>query len=212
MTPIGEEKYQVEIMKEHFFSYSIKSDVLIIEAVGGLFDDWHKDGNSPYQIAIDLGIPVLLVADGFASCQTLGIMLNSLFAYNAELDLAGIIINRVSSKKHFERIIETVESEYKEKIIGYLRNCQELFINERHLGLTTVPEINDIDRHIEFLSETINKTLSFDYFLGLSKTVQYEIIETAGFKTKNRCKIAVAKDKAFSFYYEYNLEYLRKFI
>ena len=210
LTPVGEEVSQIEIIKEQFNLYASDSDALIIEAVGGLFDDWHKDGNSPYQIAIELGVPVVLVADGYASCQTLGIMLNSLFEYNSELDLAGIIINRVCSEQHFERIIETVKTKYKKRIIGYLLNSKELFINERYLGLTTVPEIKNIKEHIDNLAKTFNKTLSIDSFIGLTKHFTTETSKTVGVQIKKCCKIAVAKDKAFSFYYGYNLDYLRQ--
>ena len=130
--------------------------------------------------------------------------------YNARSFKLGPDYIDVCSEQHFERIIETIKTKYKKRIIGYLLNSKELFINERHLGLTTVPEIKNIKEHIDNLAKTFNKTLSIDSFIILTKYFTTDTSRTVGAQIKKCCKIAVAKDKAFSFYYGYNLDYLRQ--
>jgi cobyrinic acid a,c-diamide synthase len=198
----------VEIIKNHFYSYSSDSDALVIEAVGGIFDDWYHDGNNPAQIAIDLGINVILVADGFSYCQTLGLMLNPIFEYKKELNISGLIINKVSSKEHYERIVETLSDKHKNKTLGYINGSEELFINERHLGLMTAAELENRNSKIPKLAKIFSKSID------LNKLISNYIVVPNSFTCKKRClsttkcRIAVAKDKAFSFYYAYNLSYL----
>ncbi len=202
LTPIGKENNSTEILRSHFYSYSNSADVLIIEADGGIFGDWYHDGNSPAQIACDLDLPVILVADAFTYCQTLGIMLNPLFTFKPGLNLAGIILNKVTSKQHFERITETVDTKNRNKIFGYIPPEETLFINERHLGLKTKSELSEIDieTKIDKISSFFSKQISIDCLKKL-QVEQPAIKKTQTSKQKNiKFKIAIAKDKAFSFY------------
>ncbi|MCX5774142.1 MAG: cobyrinate a,c-diamide synthase [Fusobacteria bacterium] len=210
LTPFGENYRQKEILKETFYSYAETSDALVVEGVGGLFDDWNNDGNNPAQIAIDLGIPILLIADGFSFCQTLGIMLNPLFEYNPELKIAGVVLNKISSDKHFEKIIEPISPQHKDKIIGYISADEKLFINERHLGLITESETDNISERTNYLAEIFSRIINLDFILQLNVEIPLQyLVETISHQ-KYKCRIAVARDKAFSFHYQYNLDCLER--
>lgn len=211
LTPFCELDRQKEILRETFYSYASTSDALVVEGVGGLFDDWNNDGNNPAQIAVDLNIPILLIADGFSFCQTLGIMLNPLLEYKPELRIAGVLLNKISSKKHFEKILETISAHHKDKIIGYISADEKLFINERHLGLITESETDNISERTHYLSDMFSKVIPVDSLLKLQMEIPivHQKIKTNTHHAE-KCRIAVARDKAFSFYYQYNLDYLEE--
>ncbi|MCP4179304.1 MAG: cobyrinate a,c-diamide synthase [bacterium] len=198
------------IIKNHFYSYSSDADALVIEAVGGIFDDWYHDGNNPAQIAVDLDVNIILVADGFSYCQTLGIMLNPLFDYKKELNISGLIINKVSSKEHYERIIETLSEEFKSKAIGYINGSEELFINERHLGLMTAPELKNRSSKIPKLAKIFSNSIDLEKIILNTIEIPDRFINNRKSSSIKKCRIAVAKDKAFSFYYAYNLSCLEE--
>jgi len=207
LTPKGLENSSTLILKEHFYSYSEDCDTMVIEAVGGIYDDWYHDGNNPAQIAIDLDLEVILVADGFSYCQTLGIMLNSVINHNKDLKVSSVILNRISSKEHYERILETISPEYKHMFIGFLELDKHLFIPERHLGLATANESDNIlsrkSKLIEIFSKFNTKYFTQKNIIINSLPKSY-VMSTRG----KRFRIAIAYDKAFSFYYAYNLQLL----
>ncbi|HJO91960.1 MAG TPA: cobyrinate a,c-diamide synthase [Victivallales bacterium] len=203
-------KDAVKVIKDHFYSYSTDAEALVIEAVGGIFDDWYHDGNNPAQIALDLGVNVILVADGFSYCQTLGIMLNPIFEYKKELNISGLIINKVSSQEHYSRIIETLSEKHKRKAIGYISGSEDLFINERHLGLMTAPELKHRSSKIPRLAEIFSKSIDLEKLISNTIEIPSKFTYKTSSSSIKKCRIAVAKDKAFSFYYAYNLSFLEE--
>lgn len=211
MTPYGKEDKGSNILKDVFSSYLHESDALVVEAVGGIFDDWNNDGNNPAQIAIDIELPVILVADGYSYCQTLGIMLNSVLEYNKKLQIEGVLINRIACEKQFYKILETMRPEIKSKVIGFVPNDNNLFIEERHLGLITERESDCPSARVEYLAKKFLNTISEEFLTGLKFKchVNPNPILTLP-SAKKLCKIAVGRDKAFSFYYQYNLDFLEK--
>jgi len=196
------------ILKKHFDEYASLSDVSIVEAVGGIFDDWEKINESPADIAIALNLGVILVADGFSYCQTLGIMLNSVISHNPKLNIIGIIINKIHSESHYQRIVDGVDNKYKHMILGFIKGNKKLFIEERHLGLVTAPEILNIKEKADETASNIEKFINYENFLQLISHKQIKVkFPVINNKHSMVCKIGIPYDKAFSFYYRYNLEY-----
>jgi cobyrinic acid a,c-diamide synthase len=96
-TPPGCEAEADTLLSNRFRTALAGCDIAIVEAVGGIFDDWEGEGDSPAAIAKTLGLPLLLVCDGRASCQTAGVEAAALMDADPELDVIGAVFPEVSS-------------------------------------------------------------------------------------------------------------------
>ncbi|MBP2201695.1 cobyrinic acid a,c-diamide synthase [Methanococcus voltae] len=124
------------------------------------------------------------------------------------------------------------------KIIGAIPRSEELTVSQRHLGLVPTPEKkNEMTSQIELWAETIENSLDLDLLKELSdadfdtnlnveniKNIKnlenIENIEKIGTNeccnlenglwdvNKNNCKVAIAHDEAFNFYYWDNIDAL----
>jgi len=203
-----------EQVLSEFYGAIGDADVLVIEAVGGLFDDWHNDLNSPAEIAKLLGVPVLVVMDARASCQTAGIMASGLIDHDPKLDLSGFVFTRVNSERHFESIMDGVDKAHQSLSFSYLPYKKELHTEERHLGLHIAEEMVKGHKITEF-ARIFGQYLDLEHILHspVEFVMPEELLEKSYIQEPSpsscRCRFAVAKDRAFSFYYETNLALLR---
>jgi cobyrinic acid a,c-diamide synthase len=97
-------------------------------------------------------------------------------------------------------------------VLGGLPSDQALVFPERHLGLRTADEGSVPDSIFDRLGEAINKWCDVTRIVELADgapPLEYELSVTEGIVTPKICKIAIAFDEAFHFYYEYNLALLR---
>jgi cobyrinic acid a,c-diamide synthase len=87
----------------------------------------------------------------------------------------------------------------------------EAKLESRHLGLVTAQEIADLKEKVNRLGETVEQYIDLDGILEIAQSAkQYEIAEKKELCDTKQLRIAVARDKAFCFYYEDNLDLLRQ--
>lgn len=131
--------------------------------------------------------------------------------YNSELNFAGVIFNRVASENHFTRLKTSVHDV---PVLGYLPRELDFEIPHRHLGLIVAEENPLAGERLDRLAEMILKHIDIDLILRNS---EIEIPNADHSRTRGWEKsvggnkgprIAVAYDKAFTFYYEDNLDLL----
>ena len=80
------------------------SDLFLIEGVMGLFDGALQSGESgngsTASVAIELGIPIILVIDASSQAQSVAALASGLLNHDKQLNFAGVILNRVRSQRH----------------------------------------------------------------------------------------------------------------
>jgi cobyrinic acid a,c-diamide synthase len=205
-----------DVLEEEFRRKSGTADALVVEAVGGLFDDWSGDGTSAANIAKRLGLPVILVMPGFASCQTVGIMTNALLTHDPDLTIAGVVYSMVTNDAHLDAILRGVERQHRPRILGYTPYSRDAYLPERHLGLPTVAETPGIDQTAERWADAVERHVTMESLLQLTipampdigRSVMGRVVDVPS--SAPACRVAVARDQAFSFYYAFNLEYLEE--
>ena len=84
-----------------------------------------------------------------------------------------------------------------------------LLLESRHLGLVTAKEILDIKDKIKRLSDVLEKTIDFDKLLKIASIEKLESKSLNINKIKD-VRIGIARDKAFCFYYDSNIDLLKK--
>jgi cobyrinic acid a,c-diamide synthase len=189
---------------------SATSDIAIIEGVMGLFDGrTGSDGNtgSTAEVATLLAAPIVLVIDAHAMAQTAGAIALGCTSAVPGVRVAAVVLNRVAGERHAEMCRGAIEDMSGIPVVGWLPRDAAIAVPERHLGLT-LPDEQTAD--FERLGELVAEHVDLDALLAVARNAPpldapAERIVVAG----RRAVIGVARDAAFSFYYEDSLDLLR---
>jgi cobyrinic acid a,c-diamide synthase len=123
--------------------------------------------------------------------------------------IKAVILNNVS-KHLYKTYKEMIEDQLGIFVAGYMPYEPDVTLGSRHLGLITAKEIDSLKQKLDLLSSIAEETIDIDLLIDIAKNSEpfdYEDIEI-----KKICdvKIAVAKDRAFCFYYQDSLDLLEK--
>jgi cobyrinic acid a,c-diamide synthase len=184
------------------------ADLIIGEGVMGLFDGARgpaRDGlaaGSTAELAHTLGLPIVLVVDGAGMGQSLAATVRGFVSHDPRVRVAGIIINRVTSKGHGRLLADAIAAAVPGvPVLGVVPRIAALDIPSRHLGLLQAAEIADLDRRFDLAAAAIAGCVALDHLEMIAQC------GTAGANTNARLmaplgnRIAVARDEAFAFAY-----------
>lgn len=195
-----------ERTRELFVRTSCGKDIAIIEGAMGLYDGGL---HSTAGIAKLLGVPVILVVDAKSLGESAAAVALGFREYDHDVNLAGVILNRVGSSYHVRIIADELER-LGIKCFGALRRDDGLGVPERHLGLVPVDEGAGYDS--ERLRLAVEDGIDIDELLRNSETAPDFHTNTVHEKPtpQNSVRIGVARDEAFSFYYPESLGMLEE--
>lgn len=195
-----------QFCRKIFHNRSKNCDIAVVEGVMGLFDG--EKGSGAY-LAQQLSIPVVLIIDVRSSAQSVAAVLHGFESYRSEVKFAGVIFNFVGSERHKELIKNEVEANCKTPILGFIPRCESLQLPERHLGLHMGEELKEtikLDQIVTLIKDNIDLNL-------LRKRTEYQecfcLAEDDSMENAMEHKkvtLAVARDEAFCFYYQDNLD------
>ena len=197
-----------------FARASAGADIAVIEGMMGLFDSATPTGEegSTAQIAKWLDAPVILVTDASGVARTIAAVAAGFVRFDPAVRVAGMICNRVGSRGHLD-LLRAVEPEV--PIVGGFPAAADLAFPERHLGLLMADESNVPQRLIDGWSRLAAEWLDLDAIVEIARTAPALKAEHASelkqvdSNSQPRCRIGIAHDAAFHFYYEDNLNRLR---
>jgi cobyrinic acid a,c-diamide synthase len=205
-----------EHIKESFKHHAASADIAIVEAMGALFDGENGTGKgSAAQLASLLHLQIILVVDVSGMTRSINALLQGFLDFEPLVEITGIIFNRAGSQKHYEMIFDSLLPRFRALSLGYLpRFSHENSIQERHLGLLTVEENDQIRQHSEIYLKTALKTLQLHSLLEkIGSSIQHTIINNTpkvAIASSKKIRLGVARDKAFCFYYQQNLNILKE--
>jgi cobyrinic acid a,c-diamide synthase len=205
----------------HLFNQAARSvDLALIEGVMGLFDgfSYESEAGSSAEIAKLVGAPVLLVIDVGKMARSAGAIARGYADFDSNLALAGFILNRCGSEGHYQGVKLAVEQATQRPVVGWLPKNAELHIPERHLGLVPIDERGELSNFITRVADLIDTYFDLDHIIELAaqagslapQTSPERCLNPPNLNSSGRAKIGVARDAAFSFYYEDNLDLLRQ--
>ena len=203
-------------IREIFAQSSKNADIAVIEGVMGLYDGGRKGISSTAEIAKLLDAPVLLVIDAKSMGASAAALALGFRSYDTDVNLAGVLLNRIGSPTHHAMIEEALAG-IGIPVFGSVRRDEGLVMPERHLGLLPTKENQDAEI-IDRISDAVAAQVKLEDILALAETappLRTEQGEPDGMAASNGrsgfCRIAVAKDEAFSFYYPESLRVLEEF-
>ena len=117
------------------------ADIAVVEGVMGLFDGASGRGElaSTGHVAKLLDAPVLLVVDASSMARSAAAIVHGYCTFDPEIDVAGVIFNRVGSDTHEALLREALEP-LGIPVVGALRRDDRVTAPERHLGLVPAGE------------------------------------------------------------------------
>ena len=197
------------------------ADISIIEGVMGYFDGHSVksfEGSTAY-LAELLEIPVMLVFNASSMSLSAAAIVKGFSEFKTPNRIKGVILNQVNSESHYTMLKTAIETNTDVKCYGYLPKNNSVVIESRHLGLLQADEILDLNHKIDLIVDQMTKTIDihaiyedFEYFeksCGISDQMENtfsQIKEMLSFR--GSLTLGVARDQAFSFYYDENIETL----
>ena len=188
-----------------------KADVTVLEGAMGYYDGIAMGADaSAYALAAATQTPAVLVVDGRGRALSAAAEVLGFQSFRQPSGIAGVIVNRVSPMV-YPRLAETITRETGLPVFGFLPVMEDCAIESRHLGLVTAAEITDLQQKLDQMAQQAEKTVDLDGLLALARTApELEKSPMSLPVVPDRPRIAVARDKAFCFYYEASLQLLRE--
>ncbi len=185
---------------------SANSDLTIIEGNKGLFDGMSvTGGDANADLAKLLNIPVVLVIDSTGITRGVAPLLSGYQAFDKNVDIAGVILNKVASERHESKLIQAIEYYTDIPVLGYVRRSKTLVIDERHLGLMPANETPQSQTFINKVASIIADQVDLNALMNLNCIKLNKRIINSN-TTKEKITVAIAKDSAFGFYYQDDLD------
>lgn len=195
-----------------------EAELLVVEGVMGLFDGAPVAADdfaalspgSTAEIAVQTGLPVVLVLRAKGIGATAAALLAGLKRHHAKVDVAGVVFNEVGSERHRDMLARAA-TQAGVTPLGYLPSFADLALPSRHLGLVQAEEHADIAGYATQLADRLAPHLDLDALVALMRASAPNAAQEAGAPIPPLGqRIAVALDIAFAFAYAATLEGWRK--
>ncbi|HEY9858215.1 MAG TPA: cobyrinate a,c-diamide synthase, partial [Candidatus Obscuribacterales bacterium] len=203
-------------VQECFARHTAGVDCALVEGVMGLFDGatGAEDWASTAHIARLLNIPVLLVIDCSRLSRSVAAIAHGYRYFDPRIQLAGVVLNRVGSDRHLELLQSALEP-LNLPILGVLRRQAEITIPDRHLGLVPTGELEQLSSLIDRLAHLGETCFNWSHLLPLLDAPPSQPPKQLDGQDQHslpqpKVRIAVARDRAFNFYYADNLDGLKQ--
>ncbi len=199
------------------FAHSINQDnfdLAIIEGNRGLFDGQDINGTcSSSEIARIFDAPIIISLDITKMTRTAAAVLSGIATFEKDLNIAGVILNQVGSMRHGDIAQNAIEHYTDIPVLGALPRLEQNPLPERHMGLDDAKQ-SHAQKTIETLAQHISTHCNMQRILAIAKSAP-ALPMAASFwpkKLKNpfNARIGYVLDAALWFYYEENLEALRR--
>lgn len=193
-------------------------DLSLIEGNRGLYDGLDLDGCcSTAELGKLLKTPVLIIVDVSMTTRTIAAVIKGCQVFDPDLDIAGVILNRVANSRQEGLITGAIEKYCGIPVVGAVPKLKENIFPERHMGLVPYQERNRAEKAISWAKKTVQDNLQLDQIWEIAhgvepiEAVSEDIASESIVIAKHRSpRIGFIRDRAFWFYYPENLEQLER--
>ena len=194
------------------------TDIAVVEGVMGLYDGLSGAGDegSTAQIAKWLGLPVILIIDGSSFARSAGAVVLGFEQFDPAVKIAGVIFNKVGSPAHYEMLKAGVQEKCRTGVLGYISRDEQWHTHERHLGLVMATEQESLQSNIKNIALQMEQTVDVNKIIGIagqtcrSAPALISVPPNPDPRTLIP-KIGIARDEAFCFCYQDNIDLLKHF-
>ena len=191
-----------ETLAQNLAAVSEDAELVIGEGVMGLFDGATDGSGSTADLALLLGLPVLLLVDVRGQAASVAATVQGFRDYRPEVDVAGVVCNRVGGAGH-ARLLENALAALGVPLLGCLPRADDLVLPSRHLGLVQAVERDDLEQFLDRAGAFVGAHLDIDTIAALARAPEFAAAPpTAPSIPPLGRRIAVARDRAFGFIYD----------
>lgn len=193
-----------------FAGAAASADAAVIEGVMGLFDgaSASDESGSTAEMAKWLELPVVLVIDAQAMSRSAAALVRGFEEFDPDLRVAAVIVNRAAGQNHYDQVARAIRQNCRAEPIGWLPSDETISMPSRHLGLVTAEEAISA-RWLEALADRAESSIDLDRLLSFGPARMSQI-HSFELERGPMVRIGVARDRAFCFYYQENLELLER--
>lgn len=189
-------------------------DLAVIEGVMGLYDGLGgiREEASSYALAKATNTPILLTVNARGIGRSLLALLSGFLQYDTAHLIKGVILNQTPSS--FASVLaKEIEETFHIPVVASFPVRDDVRIESRHLGLVMPYELEDIQSRLKIASQVLCENANIEQILEIAKSapkLEYDVESDIKHKiTEKTIRIGVARDEAFCFYYEDNLDLLK---
>ena len=201
-------------------------DIAVVEGNRGLFDAIDTEGKTcTAELAKLLNLPVLLVVDCTKSTRTIAALVMGCMAFDPDLNIMGVILNRVAGKRHEGKLRDNIEKFCKIPVLGSIPKLKGEQFPERHMGLITCEEHVRSEECMATFRDIAKENINIDEIFNICCKISKKAEKTASEEVKQEAqqkvppktytekqdvhvRVGIIKDSAFQFYYPDNIEAL----
>ncbi len=215
-------------------------DIGIIEGVMGFYDGLGTDtfDASSYELCVQTGTPAILIVNARGMGRSTVALIRGFLDYaqrgadggvsNPASHIRGILLNQVSPSFASE-LSKQIEKECNIPVVGCLPKLDKEVFGSRHLGLILPDEIPDVLKQIDAVADALEAHLDLDLLVRIAKEAGNGSMSEAAYATTlseenasefvskspaakrtGPCRVGIAYDEAFCFYYADNLDFLKE--
>jgi cobyrinic acid a,c-diamide synthase len=187
-------------------------DVCVVEGNHGLHDGMSLAGrDSSAGLARMLALPVVLALDTRGMSRGVAAQVLGQQAFEPDVRIAGVVLNRVAGSRHESKLRAAIEQFTNVPVLGALGDDPRLAIVERHLGLMPCSETVDASTVVETIADAVEAGIDVGRLLAIDAPplpASAAIAPRAADAGASRVRVGIARDAAFGFYYEDDLDAL----
>jgi cobyrinic acid a,c-diamide synthase len=187
-------------------------ELLVVEGVMGLFDGAPGPSGrtgAAADLATHFGLPVVLVLDVAAQAQSAAAVVRGFSSHDANVRIAGVILNRVGSERHRALVTDAI-AQLGIRVIGALPRDEGIVLPERHLGLVQAGEHGDLRARIDRLADMAERYIDLEAVIACARPFRCTATARVCALPAPGQRIALAADAAFTFVYPHLLASWRK--
>ena len=201
-----------DVVRELVAQGAKESDLTLIEGAMGYYDGIAQSSDSSsFDLARATQTPAVLVVDARGRALSAAAEVAGFLHFREPSHIAGIILNRVSAS-YFAQLKAMIEREAHVPVLGYVPWVDVAELECRHLGLVGAHEVADLAAKVDALADELEKTVDLDVLLAVAQHAEPLSFEPRALPAPCEAQpvVAVARDEAFSFYYEDSLALLER--
>ena len=200
-----------------FSRHAPEGSVSLIEGNRGLYDGMNPEGeHSTAELAKLLRAPVVLVVDCDKVTRTIAAMVLGCQGLDPEVDIRGVILNRIGGNRHAAIARRSVEDYCHVPVLGVVPRLGDVDFPfpERHLGLIPPQEHDRARGALSRAGDIAEECLDVERLIHLAQGAppwNVDAIQHGATEEGIACEpvtIGVIRDAAFQFYYHENIEAL----
>lgn len=182
-------------------------DIVLLEGAMGYYDGVGSHGRySAYDMAVETSTPVVLVIDVKGMYASAGAVMQGFARYKPQSGISGVIFNNCSPML-YDGLCQIARAVGIEPL-GFLPRESGLSIGSRNLGLVAAGEIKGIEQKLALMGKLAEQYIDIDGICKLAASAPLLKASPVAVQPLGSVRIGVAKDAAFCFLYEENLELL----